>query len=68
MRYRLSSPDVCEVLYAAETLLQQVVLIGFVIAGVLDAVINKLAVVRYLGGNLISSNLLGATRHGCKGE
>lgn len=39
----------------------EVVLIGFVFAGVLDAVINKQAVVRYLGGNLITSNLLGAT-------
>ena len=39
----------------------EVVLIGFVIAGVLDAVINKQAVVRYLGRNLIVSNLLGAT-------
>lgn len=39
----------------------EVVLIGFVIAGVLDTVINKQAVVRYLGGNLILSNLLGAT-------
>ena len=39
----------------------EVVLIGFVIAGVLDAVINKQAVARYLGGNTIVSNLLGAT-------
>jgi uncharacterized membrane protein YraQ (UPF0718 family) len=39
----------------------EVVLIGFVIAGVLDAVINKQAVVRYLGGNIVTSNVLGAT-------
>jgi uncharacterized membrane protein YraQ (UPF0718 family) len=39
----------------------EVVLIGFVIAGLLDAVVNKQAVVRYLGGNIVTSNLLGAT-------
>jgi uncharacterized protein len=38
----------------------EVVVVGFVIAGVLDAVINKDAVVRFLG-NVVLSNLLGAT-------
>ncbi len=35
-------------------------MLGFVVAGVLDAVINKDAIARYLGDNLILSNLLGA--------
>ncbi|MGI8968635.1 MAG: permease [Chloroflexota bacterium] len=39
----------------------EVVLVGFVIAGAINAVVNKEAVVRYLGQNLIVSNLLGAT-------
>jgi uncharacterized protein len=39
----------------------EVVLVGFVIAGVIDAVVNKEAIVRYLGQNLLVSNLLGAT-------
>jgi uncharacterized protein len=39
----------------------EVVLIGFVVAGTINAVVNKEAVARYLGGNVIVSNLLGAT-------
>jgi uncharacterized membrane protein YraQ (UPF0718 family) len=37
----------------------EVVLVGFVIAGVINAVVNKEAIVRYLGHNLFVSNLLG---------
>jgi uncharacterized membrane protein YraQ (UPF0718 family) len=39
----------------------EVIMVGFVIAGVINAVVNKEAVVRYLGRNLVISNLLGAT-------
>ncbi|MGI8551187.1 MAG: permease [Dehalococcoidia bacterium] len=39
----------------------EVVLVGFVVAGVINAVVNKEAIVRYLGHNLFVSNLLGAT-------
>lgn len=39
----------------------EVVLIGFIAAGVINAMVNKEAVVRYLGGNVLVSNLLGAT-------
>lgn len=38
----------------------EVVLVGFVIAGVINSVVNREAIVRYLGRNLIVSNLLGA--------
>jgi len=39
----------------------EIVVLGFVVAGVINAVVNKAAVARYLGGNLVLSNLLGAT-------
>jgi len=39
----------------------EIVVLGFVVAGVINAVVNKEAVARYLGGNLVLSNLLGAT-------
>ena len=39
----------------------EIVVLGFVVAGVINAVVNKDAVARYLGGNLVLSNLLGAT-------
>jgi len=39
----------------------EIVVLGFVVAGVINAVVNKEAIARYLGGNLILSNLLGAT-------
>lgn len=38
----------------------EIVLVGFVVAGVIDAVVNKAAVVRYLGSSLLGANLLGA--------
>ena len=40
---------------------QLVVVLGFVVAGVINAVVNKDAVARYLGGNLVLANILGAT-------
>ncbi len=39
----------------------EIVVLGFVVAGVINAAVNKEAVARYLGGNLVLSNLLGAT-------
>jgi hypothetical protein len=36
--------------------------LGFVVAGPLNAVVNTRAVVRYLGGNVVLSNLLAAVR------
>jgi uncharacterized protein len=39
----------------------EIVLLGFVVAGVINAVVNKDAVARYLGGNLVLANLLGST-------
>ncbi|MGI8824974.1 MAG: permease [Chloroflexota bacterium] len=39
----------------------EVVLIGFVVAGAINAMVNKEAIVRFLGGNILLSNLLGAT-------
>jgi len=39
----------------------EIVVLGFVVAGVINAVVNKEAVARYLDGNLVLSNLLGAT-------
>ena len=39
----------------------EVVLLGFVVAGAIDAVVNKEAVVWYLGKSVVISNLLGAT-------
>jgi uncharacterized membrane protein YraQ (UPF0718 family) len=40
----------------------EIIVLGFVVAGVITAVINKEAVARHLGGrNLLLSNLLGAT-------
>jgi hypothetical protein len=40
----------------------EIVLLGFTIAGVINAIVNKEAVARYLGGgNIVRSNLLGAT-------
>jgi uncharacterized protein len=41
--------------------LAEIVLVGFVIAGVINAVVNKAAVARYLGGSPVVANLLGAT-------
>lgn len=38
----------------------EIVVLGFVVAGIIDAVVNKAAIARYLGGSLIGSNLLGA--------
>jgi uncharacterized membrane protein YraQ (UPF0718 family) len=37
------------------------VVLGFVIAGVIHAVVNKDAVARYLGGNLVLGTIRGAT-------
>jgi len=39
----------------------EIVVLGFVVAGVINAVVNKDAVAHYLGGNAILANLLGAT-------
>ena len=39
----------------------EIVVLGFVVAGVINAVVNKDAVARYLGGALALSNLRGAT-------
>jgi uncharacterized membrane protein YraQ (UPF0718 family) len=40
----------------------EIIVLGFVVAGVITAVVNKEAVARHLGGrNLLLSNLLGAT-------
>jgi len=39
----------------------EIVVLGFVVAGIIDAVVNKAAIARYLGGTLIGANLLGAT-------
>jgi uncharacterized membrane protein YraQ (UPF0718 family) len=39
----------------------EIVMLGFVVAGVINAVVNKDAVARYLGSNLVLANLLGAT-------
>ncbi len=39
----------------------EIVVLGFVVAGVINAVVNKDAVARYLGGNIVLANLLGAT-------
>ncbi len=39
----------------------EIVVLGFVVAGIINAVVNKDAVARYLGGNLLLANLLGAT-------
>jgi uncharacterized protein len=39
----------------------EIVVLGFVVAGVINAVVNKDAVARYLGGNLVLATLLGAT-------
>jgi len=39
----------------------EIVVLGFAAAGVINAVVNKEAVARYLGSNLILSSLLGAT-------
>ncbi len=41
--------------------LAEIVVVGFVIAGVINSVVNKEAVARYLGGSLVVANLLGAT-------
>jgi uncharacterized membrane protein YraQ (UPF0718 family) len=41
--------------------LAEVVVVGFVVAGVIDAVVDKEAVARYLGGPPVIANLLGAT-------
>jgi uncharacterized protein len=38
----------------------EIAVLGFVVAGVIDAVVNKTAVVRYLSGSLLGANLLGA--------
>jgi uncharacterized protein len=38
-----------------------IVVLGFVVAGIIDAVINKAAIAHYLGGSLIDANLVGAT-------
>lgn len=39
----------------------EIVVLGFVVAGVINAVVNKEAIARYLGGTLTLSNLRGAT-------
>jgi hypothetical protein len=36
----------------------EIAALGFVIAGILNAVVNTQAVARYLGGNIVLSNLL----------
>ncbi len=41
--------------------ISEVVVLGFVVAGIIDAVVNKDAIARYLGGSLVGANLLGAT-------
>jgi uncharacterized protein len=41
--------------------LAEIVVVGFVVAGVINAVVNKEAVARYLGGSPVVANLLGAT-------
>lgn len=41
--------------------LADIVVVGFVVAGVINAVVNKEAVARYLGGSPVVANLLGAT-------
>jgi uncharacterized membrane protein YraQ (UPF0718 family) len=41
--------------------LAEIVVVGFVVAGVINAVVNKEAVARYLGGPPVVANLLGAT-------
>lgn len=41
--------------------LAEIVVIGFVVAGIINAVVNKEAVARYLGGAPVVANLLGAT-------
>jgi uncharacterized protein len=41
--------------------LAEIVVVGFVVAGVINAVVNKEAVARYLGGSPVAANLLGAT-------
>lgn len=41
--------------------LAEIVVVGFVIAGVINAMVNKAAVARYLGGSPVVANLLGAT-------
>lgn len=41
--------------------LAEIVVVGFVIAGVINAVVNKQAVARHLGGSPVVANLLGAT-------
>jgi uncharacterized membrane protein YraQ (UPF0718 family) len=41
--------------------LAEIVVVGFVVAGVINAVVNKEAVARYMGGSPIVANLLGAT-------
>jgi len=39
----------------------EIVVLGFVVAGVINAAVNKEAIARYLGGTLTLSNLRGAT-------
>ncbi len=46
-------------LYVRE--IAEIVMLGFVVAGVINAIVNKDAVARYLGSNLVLANLLGAT-------
>lgn len=41
--------------------LAEIVVVGFVVAGIINAVVNKEAVARYLGGSPVVANLLGAT-------
>src|SRR6516225_9678815 len=39
----------------------EVAVLGFFIAGILNAVVNKAAVVRHLGGSIVGTNALAAT-------